>query len=749
MTTFNPLSSSPSFSFIDPQVDHKRQLEETQLYDTTSYSDSGPELTLKRHKIDHEISQVASPIFSTLQPTQPYPSSTLLIIPAISTPLMTESVHSSSSLSISSTSSLSSSTSPLSYISPPILFKPKKLAKQKIKEGTEHFRNKKYENAIDSYSRAIEYDDKNFEALHYRGYTLSKIQKYDLALRDLKLASKLCPTNSTILLKIINVYIYQEMYRKALNIINTLLESGDDPIYMAKQSEIYYRMGKHKIAFKIADNTLKINPLNINALMTRASIFKERGQLDESLTDISLILHQNPQDLRSLIVKGKILYKKNDYDGALSCFSASLKIQVTIDALTCKAEIFYQLDHFKNSLHYCNIILNKNPKDIPILLMRGNIFRKMKEFSKAFKDIETILFHDPTCILTLKCLANTYIETKNFIQAEEIFTQIIFLNPNDLDLLYLKGNFFFRKNNFPSALEFLNKVIMKDSKHYDALILRGIIHYLEGRVIEGFKDMYEVFQIKPYNREILGLMGKIFCVNKMLVEANQLLTLAIKHYPDDSFALKYLGWTMAHSEDLSGALLKLNQALEINPKDSTAYKFRAEINRRLNNFDEALSDILDAVTLDPSDILPLKTEVEILKCQGNYLKLVETLKFIKSKDRTVAPKWEIYVELFQIYHKKKIPKQVEGTLFFEFKNLLKKDIFLSFAAIPDVLSEILTPPPHAPESKSLLIKTLIDTRDTQGKGLSWDDDDLTIKTFDIIEHAEEREEKEERKTQAL
>lgn len=156
---------------------------------------------------------------------------------------------------------------------------------EKLYEGCRLFSEKRYEDALDVFNKALEINPKNEFALSRKGVALEFLSKYEEALNALDKALEINPQSTFSLL------------RKG-HILECL-------------------QGKHENALNIFNNILKIDPKNENALSHKGIILANMEKYEEALEAFNKTLEINPTAVDALLNKGNVMLDLKRYSDAL------------------------------------------------------------------------------------------------------------------------------------------------------------------------------------------------------------------------------------------------------------------------------------------------------------------------------------------------------------------------------------------------------------------------------------------------
>ena len=101
----------------------------------------------------------------------------------------------------------------------------------------------------------------------------------------------------------------------------------------------------------------------IDSILDEANRLFLHGKLQEAITYYDKILNENPNHLACLNNKGYALSKLKDYDSAIQCYDAALKLDSKdIPVLVNKISSLRKKGNLPEAVSLCDEILENNPK---------------------------------------------------------------------------------------------------------------------------------------------------------------------------------------------------------------------------------------------------------------------------------------------------------------------------------------------------------------------------------------------------
>lgn len=142
--------------------------------------------------------------------------------------------------------------------------------------------NKKFNDALIFYSKALEIDKQNYNAFYNRGITLSNLMQYDKAIESFQLALKIDSSSQQIYQELAGQYENKNDLITAEKILNTAIEKFQDNLNLqCIKAFLYQRKKDIKGAEAIYDNIIQNNPEFIRALNDKSYLLLQEQRYKE------------------------------------------------------------------------------------------------------------------------------------------------------------------------------------------------------------------------------------------------------------------------------------------------------------------------------------------------------------------------------------------------------------------------------------------------------------------------------------
>lgn len=153
--------------------------------------------------------------------------------------------------------------------------------------GSAYYLLEKYEKAKNIYSKIIDANPYDHDALQFRGTAYIRLKKYEEALADFNRALELKPNDYVALHDRGVVFRNIENYKDSLDDFNHALKlKPDHPVILHNRGVTYLRMGKYEDGLADFNRSLEIEPNNPNVLYDLACLLSAWGKTDDAITNL-------------------------------------------------------------------------------------------------------------------------------------------------------------------------------------------------------------------------------------------------------------------------------------------------------------------------------------------------------------------------------------------------------------------------------------------------------------------------------
>ena len=264
-----------------------------------------------------------------------------------------------------------------------------KLIEAHFESGEQHLQAGRNKEALVDFTKTLELDENNVEALAYRGITYLQLGQPEKALPDFTRAIELDETCDVAFAHRGAAYLRLGQPEKALPDVNQAIElDPNDATAIGTRGQIYQAMGKPREALDDYKTSLALDgspdwvrqALNKVRITLRESgkqhLLSERHQ--EALEDFNRILGPDENDTSALAHRGITYLAMGQPKKALLDFTRVIQLDPDdAIALAHRGETYRQLGQLDNALLDINRAIKQMPNDAWAIGIRGLIYQAM------------------------------------------------------------------------------------------------------------------------------------------------------------------------------------------------------------------------------------------------------------------------------------------------------------------------------------------------------------------------------------
>jgi tetratricopeptide (TPR) repeat protein len=340
---------------------------------------------------------------------------------------------------------------------------------------------RRFDEALASYDRALALRPDHAEALRNRGAALHALRRLDEALASYDRALALRPDYAEAL------YLRGNTLH-ALRRLDEALTSYDRALALRPDyAEALYNRGNTLHALRrfdevlaSYDRALALRPDYAEALYNRANTLHALRRLDEALASYDRALALRPDHAEAYNNRGNTLHALRRLDEALASYDRALALRPDYtEALYNRGNTLHALQRFAEALASYDRALALRPDHAEALSNRGNALHELKRFDEALASYDRALAVRPDYAEALYNRGNTLHERGDLRAALAHFRRALSLKPDLADAY----------NNMGNVLEELGQLREAQSAYLEGLRLDSdsVVAYVNLGAVKTFK----------------------------------------------------------------------------------------------------------------------------------------------------------------------------------------------------------------------------------------------------------------------
>lgn len=382
-----------------------------------------------------------------------------------------------------------------------------------INAGSAYYSKGEINKAVQEFTRALEYDNDNYEGHLGLGNSYTKKTEYNKAIFEYKKLVELEPANSLGYTKLGKIYLLKNNEDEALEAFNQALDFNQSDFEAHNGlGQLFYKNQFYDKATLEFQKSLEIKPGQSFAHRNMGLIFSKLGEKAKAETAFVKTLELDDQDKVAIKMMGELYYKNGKYGKAIPLLKQYLAQDETSPAP---------------------------------LLQLGNAYIIQKRYEEAFQVFKKLLELSPESKEANYNLGELHLKRKELIEAENLFMKLVELDNKNAPGYLGLGKVYESQNNKDKALENYMKAIKVDPMNSEANILIGNLHLQAKSPDSAIINFTEALQTNAKDYRIYFGLCNAYTKKGYFTKAIGLCKNALDLKSDDAFILNRLAWLYA------------------------------------------------------------------------------------------------------------------------------------------------------------------------------------------------------------
>ena len=378
-------------------------------------------------------------------------------------------------------------------------------------------------------------------------------------------------------------------------------------------AELYRISGRLREAVEEAQEALKANPKDLNARRVLAHIYTQEigdpqtnrideGMAQKAIEQYKLITEQDPKDIDSLIMLGRLYRVMNNTVDAEAVFKQVLAIDPeNEEATTGLASLYAERGDPKTAADLLEKLNKESPSPRTLMLLASD-YEQMQQYGLAAEAYRKALQLDPTRVELKAALAEDQARAGNFNDALKTYQEMAEANPQDAQPYYGMSQIYLQQRNFDMAQKMNERAKELDPENPDIQFNEVLILQDEGKTSEAITALQSLLDNtarrtyapneRNYRAKLLEQLGVLYRNNEQYDKAvdsfRQIATLD----PDlASHAEAQVIDTYRIARNFPKADQESEAALKNFPNDRTLHEVRAQLLSDEGKTEQAIAEL--------------------------------------------------------------------------------------------------------------------------------------------------------------
>lgn len=275
---------------------------------------------------------------------------------------------------------------------------------QLLEEGENHYKAKRYEEALVVYDRIIQLDPLEVRAQGNKGNVLGRLGRYEEALVAYNGVLAIDPKHASIWNAKGDVLSKLKLYEEAVVAYTSALAlNPKNALTWATKGDMLSKLRRYEDALVAYNQCLDIDSKNVLVWISKGNLLSKLRRYEDALVCYNSALGLNPKNALIWTIKGKMLSKLERYEDALVAYTCASDITPKKALIwVAKGEVLSQLKRYEEALIAYERAHILNPSDVAIA-HKCAVLRDLKHHREELAQVQvagqlkTKVFHqDPS-----------------------------------------------------------------------------------------------------------------------------------------------------------------------------------------------------------------------------------------------------------------------------------------------------------------------------------------------------------------
>ena len=419
-------------------------------------------------------------------------------------------------------------------------------AQEHLAQANKFLLEDNYDSAIIELKNVLQIDKQSAEARWLLGKSYLDMGDILSAEKELQRSLKLGWSHDDVLPALARVMLAQGKYAEVGKLDNTGLQAHAMASLMASKAMAAMALGENRKGKKLIESALEYEPESSEALIAKARILANQGDLANAGATLDELLSRDPDNGNAWDIMGDIQLSQKDSDGALASYTKAIEhSQMSYGSVFKRALLYLRLEKYEEAqadtsellevsanhpgANYIQGLLHFQAEKYPEAISAFSVAEPaFKQFPLALfflasaqlieghldlAQVQAVRFNNllPESIRGRKLLATIYLQQSKFEDVQELMGPVLDADPNDIGALNLMSNALLRDGKIDEGITLLARVaeLQPDSPLAQVRLGAGLL--MGGNNDDATQHMESALELAPefQQADILLVMNHV------------------------------------------------------------------------------------------------------------------------------------------------------------------------------------------------------------------------------------------------
>ena len=458
----------------------------------------------------------------------------------------------------------------------------------------------RYDEALESFDRAIELDPNDGEAWVMKGIVFYKLERYKEALASFDQASELDANHQSVWALRGYVLHHLKHYEEALVSFERAIELySNHHLRWALRGDILNNLKRYNEALKSFDRAIELDANYQWIWFNRGWALDNLSRYEEALKsyDRAIALDDNYQ--LAWVLRGNVLDNLKRYNEALESYDRAIALDDKDKWYwDLRGDVLNNLKRYEEALVSYDRAIELEPNDKYYWAKRGDVLNNLKRYEEALVSYDRAIELDPNDQWYWRKRGDLLNRLERYEEALASWDKMIELDPNDHWAWIERGNLLKNLKRYEEALVSYNRAIALDDNHKWYWYWRGDVLDNLKRYDEALASYDRVIELDPNDQWYWTKRGDMLNSLERYEEALESWDKMINIVPNDNLFWVKRVPVLNNLERYEEALASCEKAIDLVSNYASIWHIRGHVLNNLKQYEEALVSFDKAIELD-------------------------------------------------------------------------------------------------------------------------------------------------------
>jgi len=418
-------------------------------------------------------------------------------------------------------------------------------------QGALFIRAKKYTQAVDILSKALEMYPNDANIHSNQGVALKQLEKWDAALLSFDYAIKLKPDFAQAFYNRGNIFKELKQWDAALADYDKAIVLN--PTYVDvynNRANIFKELKQWDAALADYDKAIKLRPAYADAYNNRGVVFQELKQWEKALSSFDKAIDLKPEFVNAHINRGVVLRELKQWELALISFDRVVNMIPDLpDAHIHRGSVLQELKQWDAALVCYTKAIELKPGLAEAYYNQGNIFQELNQWGIALENYDKAIILKPDLAEAYSNRGNVLQALRQWDAALASYDRALELKPEYAGAHNNRANVLKELKQWDAALASYDRAIALDPDFVFAHNNRGALLHINKRLDEAILSYEEAIRLCPTYSDAYSNLGASFQELKIFDKAIDSYEKSFSINPELKFLHGALQYAKMHTCD--------------------------------------------------------------------------------------------------------------------------------------------------------------------------------------------------------